>query len=226
MHFGVGLPNRDAVLALRDRLATDGIELVGEWDEPDFVSVKCRDPDGSAERRGYAASAEAGLATREPLSFRLSRNATLDFAGCFRHQLRRATTGGSRTAWIRRGRRHGDRGFDFVGHRQAGLNGVRKGARGMRWDVVGGVVRRPGSQAPSWRICIPTATPPRDCTPDSGSSRRPASTSTSTCDPARSQPVTLSAQREVSRARRECVAREEAGAFSACAGAASASLRG
>ena len=24
----------------------DGFELVDEWDEPDYVSVKCRDPDG------------------------------------------------------------------------------------------------------------------------------------------------------------------------------------
>jgi catechol 2,3-dioxygenase-like lactoylglutathione lyase family enzyme len=46
MHFGVGLPDRDAVVALRDRLAADGVELVEEWDEPDYVSVKCRDPDG------------------------------------------------------------------------------------------------------------------------------------------------------------------------------------
>jgi catechol 2,3-dioxygenase-like lactoylglutathione lyase family enzyme len=46
MHFGVGLPDRDAVLALRDRLRTDGVELVEEYDEPDYVSVKCRDPDG------------------------------------------------------------------------------------------------------------------------------------------------------------------------------------
>jgi catechol 2,3-dioxygenase-like lactoylglutathione lyase family enzyme len=46
MHFGIGLPDRDAVLALRDRLASDGVELVEEWDEPDYVSVKCRDPDG------------------------------------------------------------------------------------------------------------------------------------------------------------------------------------
>ena len=46
MHFGVAQPNRDAVLALRDRLAADGVELVEEWDEPDYVSVKCRDPDG------------------------------------------------------------------------------------------------------------------------------------------------------------------------------------
>jgi catechol 2,3-dioxygenase-like lactoylglutathione lyase family enzyme len=46
MHFGVGLRDRDAVLALRDRLGRDGVELVEEWDEPDYVSVKCRDPDG------------------------------------------------------------------------------------------------------------------------------------------------------------------------------------
>jgi len=46
MHFGIGLPDRGAVLALRDRLAGDGVELVEEWDEPDYVSVKCRDPDG------------------------------------------------------------------------------------------------------------------------------------------------------------------------------------
>jgi hypothetical protein len=46
MHFGVSLPNRDAVCSLRDRLAADGVELVEEWDETDYVSVKCRDPDG------------------------------------------------------------------------------------------------------------------------------------------------------------------------------------
>jgi catechol 2,3-dioxygenase-like lactoylglutathione lyase family enzyme len=46
MHFGVGLPSREAVLALRDRFVGDGVELVEEWDEPDYVSVKCRDPDG------------------------------------------------------------------------------------------------------------------------------------------------------------------------------------
>ncbi len=46
MHFGVALRDRDAVLALGDRLRRDGVELVEEWDEPDYVSVKCRDPDG------------------------------------------------------------------------------------------------------------------------------------------------------------------------------------
>jgi catechol 2,3-dioxygenase-like lactoylglutathione lyase family enzyme len=46
MHFGIGLHDRDAVHALRDRLAADGVELVEESDEPGYVSVKCRDPDG------------------------------------------------------------------------------------------------------------------------------------------------------------------------------------
>jgi len=46
MHFGIGLPDRDTVLALRDRLVSEGVELVEGWDEPEYVSVKCRDPDG------------------------------------------------------------------------------------------------------------------------------------------------------------------------------------
>ena len=46
MHFGMGLANRGEVLALRDRFVGDGIEMVEESDEPDYVSVNCRDPDG------------------------------------------------------------------------------------------------------------------------------------------------------------------------------------
>jgi len=46
MHFGIGLPDRAAVRAARDRLVADGIELVEECDEPGYFSVKCRDPDG------------------------------------------------------------------------------------------------------------------------------------------------------------------------------------
>ena len=33
-------------LAISRRLADDGIPVVEEWDEPDYVSVKCSDPDG------------------------------------------------------------------------------------------------------------------------------------------------------------------------------------
>jgi catechol 2,3-dioxygenase-like lactoylglutathione lyase family enzyme len=45
-HFGVGLPDGDAVRAMAGRLEADGIEIVERWDEPDYVSVKARDPDG------------------------------------------------------------------------------------------------------------------------------------------------------------------------------------
>jgi catechol 2,3-dioxygenase-like lactoylglutathione lyase family enzyme len=46
LHFGKGLPSPEDVRRFRDRLAADGVEIVEEWDEPEYVSVKCRDPDG------------------------------------------------------------------------------------------------------------------------------------------------------------------------------------
>jgi catechol 2,3-dioxygenase-like lactoylglutathione lyase family enzyme len=46
LHFGINLPSREAVHAFRDRLVADGVPIAGEWDEPEYVSVKCRDPDG------------------------------------------------------------------------------------------------------------------------------------------------------------------------------------
>jgi catechol 2,3-dioxygenase-like lactoylglutathione lyase family enzyme len=47
LHFGFRAARSPAeVRALRDRLARDDIEIVEESDEPDYVSVKCRDPDG------------------------------------------------------------------------------------------------------------------------------------------------------------------------------------
>src|SRR5581483_10488871 len=46
LHFGISLPDREAVLAFRDRVTADGIRIVEEWDEPEYVSVKCLDPDG------------------------------------------------------------------------------------------------------------------------------------------------------------------------------------
>jgi catechol 2,3-dioxygenase-like lactoylglutathione lyase family enzyme len=46
LHFGVHLPSREAVRAFRDRLVADGVEIAEEWEEPEYVSVKCRDPDG------------------------------------------------------------------------------------------------------------------------------------------------------------------------------------
>jgi catechol 2,3-dioxygenase-like lactoylglutathione lyase family enzyme len=46
LHFGMRLPDRDAVLALRDRFLADGVGIHEFYDEPDYVSVKVRDPDG------------------------------------------------------------------------------------------------------------------------------------------------------------------------------------
>jgi catechol 2,3-dioxygenase-like lactoylglutathione lyase family enzyme len=46
LHFGKGLSSPDEVRRFRDRLVADGVEIVEEWDEPEYVSVKCRDPDG------------------------------------------------------------------------------------------------------------------------------------------------------------------------------------
>jgi catechol 2,3-dioxygenase-like lactoylglutathione lyase family enzyme len=46
LHFGVHLPSREAVEAFRGRLRADGVRIVEEWDEPEYVSVKFLDPDG------------------------------------------------------------------------------------------------------------------------------------------------------------------------------------
>jgi catechol 2,3-dioxygenase-like lactoylglutathione lyase family enzyme len=46
LHFGVHLPSPEAVRAFRDRLVADGVEVVEEWEEPEYVSVKFLDPDG------------------------------------------------------------------------------------------------------------------------------------------------------------------------------------
>lgn len=46
MHFGLRLSSRQAVRELRSRLVQDGFTLVEECDEPEYLSVKCRDPDG------------------------------------------------------------------------------------------------------------------------------------------------------------------------------------
>jgi catechol 2,3-dioxygenase-like lactoylglutathione lyase family enzyme len=45
-HFGFRAPDPESVRAFRDRLVADGVELTEEWEEPNYVSVKCLDPDG------------------------------------------------------------------------------------------------------------------------------------------------------------------------------------
>jgi catechol 2,3-dioxygenase-like lactoylglutathione lyase family enzyme len=46
LHFGAGLASPEDVRAFRDRVVSDGLEVVEWWDEPGYVSVKFRDPDG------------------------------------------------------------------------------------------------------------------------------------------------------------------------------------
>jgi catechol 2,3-dioxygenase-like lactoylglutathione lyase family enzyme len=52
-HFGRGAASPDAVRAFRDRVEADGLEIVDWWDEPDYVSVKFRDPDGYVIEVGW-----------------------------------------------------------------------------------------------------------------------------------------------------------------------------
>jgi catechol 2,3-dioxygenase-like lactoylglutathione lyase family enzyme len=46
LHFGIHLASPDHVRALRKRLIADGVTIAEEWEEPEYVSVKCLDPDG------------------------------------------------------------------------------------------------------------------------------------------------------------------------------------
>jgi catechol 2,3-dioxygenase-like lactoylglutathione lyase family enzyme len=46
LHFGFALDDPQAVRELRDAFEAAGVEIVEFWDEPDYVSVKVRDPDG------------------------------------------------------------------------------------------------------------------------------------------------------------------------------------
>ncbi|MFL5960708.1 MAG: VOC family protein [Gaiellaceae bacterium] len=45
-HFGIHLPSPEDVRRFRSRLVADGVPIVEEWEEPEYVSVKCLDPDG------------------------------------------------------------------------------------------------------------------------------------------------------------------------------------
>ena len=47
LHFGFGSAETpEEVREFRARLEADEIEIVDFWDQPGYVSVKCRDPDG------------------------------------------------------------------------------------------------------------------------------------------------------------------------------------
>ncbi len=45
-HFGFALDAPEDVRAFGARLLADGVPIVEWYDEPEYVSVKCRDPDG------------------------------------------------------------------------------------------------------------------------------------------------------------------------------------
>jgi catechol 2,3-dioxygenase-like lactoylglutathione lyase family enzyme len=53
LHFGIGLTSPEEVRAFRDRLVADGVPIVEEWEEPEYVSVKCLDPDGYVVEAGW-----------------------------------------------------------------------------------------------------------------------------------------------------------------------------
>jgi catechol 2,3-dioxygenase-like lactoylglutathione lyase family enzyme len=46
LHFGIHLPSAEDVRDFRARLAADGVPILEEWEEPEYVSVKFQDPDG------------------------------------------------------------------------------------------------------------------------------------------------------------------------------------
>lgn len=60
LHFGLGLDVPNDVRAFRDRLDADGVEIVGARDEPDYVSVKFRDPDGYVVEVGWEPESASG----------------------------------------------------------------------------------------------------------------------------------------------------------------------
>jgi catechol 2,3-dioxygenase-like lactoylglutathione lyase family enzyme len=52
-HFGRRAASPEEVRAFRDGVEADGLEIVDWWDEPDYVSVKFRDPDGYVIEVGW-----------------------------------------------------------------------------------------------------------------------------------------------------------------------------
>ena len=65
LHFGKGVASREAVHRIRDRLAHDGVPIVEWWDEPDYVSVKCADPDGYVVELSWEPPRESAASTSE-----------------------------------------------------------------------------------------------------------------------------------------------------------------
>ncbi len=53
VHFGCSLPQREAVVATRERMRAVGVREVEWCDEPGYVSVKVADPDGYVVELSY-----------------------------------------------------------------------------------------------------------------------------------------------------------------------------
>jgi catechol 2,3-dioxygenase-like lactoylglutathione lyase family enzyme len=52
-HFGRGARSPEEVRSFRDRIEADRLDIVDWWDEPEYVSVKFRDPDGYVIEVGW-----------------------------------------------------------------------------------------------------------------------------------------------------------------------------
>ncbi|MDQ3875920.1 MAG: VOC family protein, partial [Actinomycetota bacterium] len=63
----------DEVRAFRERLAADGVTIVEQWDEPDYVSVKCRDPDGYIVEGGWERDRRGAQGTTRESGSRIRR---------------------------------------------------------------------------------------------------------------------------------------------------------
>ncbi len=63
LHFGIHLPSPAAVHDLRGRLRADGVDVVEEWNEPEYVSVKFRDPDGYVVEAAWEPHLRRGSST-------------------------------------------------------------------------------------------------------------------------------------------------------------------
>jgi catechol 2,3-dioxygenase-like lactoylglutathione lyase family enzyme len=56
LHFGFRAESPQDVREWRERFRSDGLEILEEWDEPEYVSVKVREPSGYVVEFGWDAA--------------------------------------------------------------------------------------------------------------------------------------------------------------------------
>jgi catechol 2,3-dioxygenase-like lactoylglutathione lyase family enzyme len=56
LHFGFRARSPEDVRDWAERFRADGVEIVEEWDEPEYVSVKVREPSGYVVELGWDAA--------------------------------------------------------------------------------------------------------------------------------------------------------------------------